>query len=387
MVVKNKRVAIIGGGPGGLTLARLLQRKGVDVNVYERDLNRTVRVQGGTLDLHAESGLAALDKAGLMDAFKANYRPDNDRLRIVDQQATVFFDQHNQESTGGFGDEWFRPEIDRGPLRTILLDSLRADTVVWDSHIVSLERIDNAWKLVFQNGKTAMADIVIGADGANSKIRPFVTPLKPFYSGVTILERNIADAAKNAPVIHDLVNGGKIMAFGDSKTISISAKGDGSLDLYLGWREKANWLVDSAIDFKDGDQVLAWFKKEYAQWDSIWLELFKDGKSFFTPRPLYCMPLDQFWDAQPHITLLGDAAHAMPPYAGEGVNMAMLDALQLSECLTSDKFADLTSAIAHYEKQMFARFTEVGKETMDNTDWMHSPDGLTKILEMFTEFQ
>lgn len=385
MLLENKKVAIIGGGPGGLTLARLLQRKGVTVNVYERDVSREVRVQGGTLDLHFESGLKALEEAGLLDAFKATYRPDNDKLRILDEHAEIFHDEHNEESTGDFGDEWFRPEIDRGPLRNLLLDSLKPGTVVWDSHITSLERLGNTYQLLFQNGHTAMADVVIGADGANSKIRPFVTPIKPFYSGVTILERNIDNAEKNAPKIYDLVKGGKIMAFGDSKTITMSAKGDGSLDVYMGWKADANWLTNSGIDFKNGQQVLDWFKKEYATWDSLWLELLRHEKNSFTPRPLYCMPLDQSWDPQPNITLLGDAAHVMPPYAGEGVNMAMLDALELSDSLTSEAFADLKSAIAQYEKKMFARFAEVGRETLDNTEWMHSPVGLNTILNMFSK--
>ena len=353
--------------------------------MYERDESRNVRVQGATLDLHHESGLKALEEAGLMDAFKANYRPNADRLRIVDQNAKIFFDEHNEESTSDFGDEWFRPEIDRGPLRNILLDSLQPETVVWDSHIVSLKEINNTWEIIFQNGNTVTADIVIGADGAKSKIRPFVTSIKPFYSGVTVLEGNIPDSEKNAPKIHALLQGGKIMGFGDSKTISVSAKGDGSLDFYTGWKVDANWITESGIDFKIGKQVLEWFKKEYVAWDKIWLELFEAENTKFTPRPQYCMPLNQKWEAQTNITIIGDAAHWMPPYAGEGVNMAMLDAFQLSESLTSGEFTDLKSAIANYEKQMFERFAEIGKETLDNTAFMHSPDGLNKLLEMFNQ--
>lgn len=386
MLLQDKKIAIIGGGPGGLTLAKLLQRKGINVKVYERDLNREVRVQGATLDLHHESGLKALEQAGLMDAFKANYRPNADRLRIVDENAKIFLDDHHEESTGDFGDEWFRPEIDRGPLRNLLLDSLQPDTVVWDSHIVSLENINDTWKIVFQNGQTATADIVIGADGAKSKIRPFVSPIKPFYSGVTVLEGNIADSAKNVPTIHNLLQGGKIMALGDSKTISVSAKGDGSLDFYIGWRTDANWITESGIDFKNTKQVLEWYKKEYSNWDAVWMELFEFENTTYTPRPQYCMPLDQKWETQANITIIGDAAHLMPPYAGEGVNMAMLDALQLSKSLTSEKFTDLKSAIAHYEEQMLARFAEIGKETMDNTEFMHSPSGLQKLLDMFSQF-
>jgi 2-polyprenyl-6-methoxyphenol hydroxylase-like FAD-dependent oxidoreductase len=383
-LLQNKKIAIIGGGPGGLTLARLLQLKKANVKVYERDINRDVRVQGTTLDLHIESGLKAIEHAGLMNPFKANYRTDNDRTRIVDEHANIFFDDHNEESTSDFGDEWFAPEIDRGSLRKILLDSLQPDTVVWNSYIVSLESIDNSWKIIFENGNAVIADIVIGADGANSKIRPFVTPIKSFYSGVTILQCNMYDAEKKAPKIQALLKGGKIMGMGDSKTITAkvdgSAKGDGSLDFGLSWKEDANWVADSGIDFKNSKQVLEWFKKEYANWDNIWQELFEAENTNFLPRPQYCMPLDQYWEAQPNITLLGDAAHLMPPFAGEGVNMAMLDALQLSENLTSKKFTDLKSAIAHYEKQMFARFAEIGKVTLYNTEWMHSSEGLKKML-------
>jgi 2-polyprenyl-6-methoxyphenol hydroxylase-like FAD-dependent oxidoreductase len=383
MLLENKKVAIIGGGPGGLTLARLLQRKGVNVKVYERDKKREVRVQGATLDLHYESGLAALGTAGLMDAFKANYRSGNDRYRIVDENAVIFHDEHDDQRADDFGDVWFRPEIDRGPLRDILLDSLQPDTVVWDSHIILLQKVDNGFKLVFENGNTANADIVIGADGANSKVRPLVTSIRPFYSGVTILEGAVYNSEENAPIIHNLIKGGKIMAFGHSKTLSLSAKGDGSLNFYMGFKAPEKWAKESGIDFKNGDEVSEWFKTAYAGWSSIWLELFEQEQTQFTPRPQYCMPLDQYWEPQPNITLIGDAAHLMPPYAGEGVNMAMLDALQLSESLTGESHTDLQSAIGHYEKQMFARFAEVGKDTLDNTDWMHSPDGLKMIVQMF----
>jgi len=385
MLLHNKRVAIIGGGPGGLTLARLLQQKEVDVKVYERDENKEVRVQGATLDLHFESGLRALEAAGLMDAFKAHYRPDNDRYRIVDQRAVIYHDDHATPSTAGFGDEWFRPEIDRGPLRHILLDSLQPGTVVWDSHIISLEKRGDGWKMGFKNGTMAQADIVIGADGANSKVRPLVTAIGPLYSGVTILEGAVKNAEKDAPKINSLLKGGKIMAFGGSKTLSVSIKGDGSLNFYLGFKAPADWAAKSGMDFKDGRQVLEWFKKEYTGWDDLWLELFEQETFYFVPRPQYCMPLDQYWEAQHNITLIGDAAHVMPPYAGEGVNMAMLDALQLSESLTGGGHTDVKQAIAHYEGLMFARFAEIGSETLENTEWMHGPDGLKTMVQMLNQ--
>ena len=120
MPIQNKRIAIVGGGPGGLTLARLLQLKGADVKVYERDFNKDARVQGTTLDLHKESGLKALRQAQLLDAFKKNYRPGADKMIIVNENAEIFFSDHEGKPAEDFGSEHFRPEIDRGPLRKII---------------------------------------------------------------------------------------------------------------------------------------------------------------------------------------------------------------------------------------------------------------------------
>jgi len=385
MMIQNKKIAIVGGGPGGLTLARLLQLKGAYVKVYERDVNKDVRVQGGALDLHTESGLAALHKAGLMDEFKARYRPGAEKIRVVDNQAKIYFDEHTKKDTRTFGDKNHRPEIDRGPLRDILLSSLNPDTVVWDSHILAIEPVQDAWKLVFQNGDTTTADIVIGADGANSKIRPFVTDITPYWTGITMLEGSIKDAETTAPTIHKLLKGGKIFAFGNEKTLIVSSKGDGSFGFATACKTDEFWFRDSGIDFKDNQQVLAWFKKEFSQWGSVWHELFEDGKTLFIPRPQYCMPLNQKWKARSNITLIGDAAHWMPPFAGEGVNMAMLDALQLSESLTEPSFSNIQAAIVHYEKQMLARFAKIGQDTLFNTEWMHQPNALNDVLALFSK--
>ncbi|MXV13859.1 FAD-dependent oxidoreductase [Hufsiella ginkgonis] len=384
MLLKDKKIAIIGGGPGGLTLARLLQLKGADVTVYERDVNRDVRVQGGALDLHTESGLAALQQAGLMDAFKSNFRPGADKIRVTDNQATVHYDQHEESSAASFGHKHHRPEIDRGPLRNILLDSLRPGTVCWNSHIVALEETGNTWKIVFQNGHVATAGLVIGADGANSKVRRFVTGVKPVWAGITMIEGVIHQSAQTAPRIHQLLNGGKIFAFGNEKTLIVSSRGDGNFGFATGCRTSENWVANSGIDFNDHAQVLNWFKKEFPEWGEVWHELFASAESLFIPRPQYCMPLNLRWEAKKNVTLIGDAAHWMPPFAGEGVNMAMLDALQLSECLADQRHTDLQTAIAAYEKRLFKRFARIGRLTLFNTDWMHRPAAITHMLNMFS---
>ncbi|WP_163410820.1 FAD-dependent oxidoreductase [Flavobacterium ajazii] len=381
MLLENKKIAIIGGGPGGLTLARLLELKGLNVKVFERDLNKDARVQGSPLDLHEDSGLAAISKAGLLDEFKKNYMPGADRMQIINEEAEVFFSDHDGKPEENFGHEHFRPEISRGALRKILLESLQPKTVVWNSHFISMEPKDEGWLIYFKNGNSEYADLVIAADGANSKIRPYITDIKAFYSGITMLEGTIYNASATAPKMNSLLRGGKIMAFGKSKNLLMGQKGDDEIGFYASFRTDEKWAENSGLDYSDKSQLLAWFKKEYPEWSTIWHELFEGAAMPFIPRPIYCMPLDQNWKSMPNVTMLGDAAHVMPPFAGEGVNMAMRDALELSELLTSDK--TIHEAITVYENNMRLRASEIARESLQNGERMHSENALETMLGFF----
>lgn len=379
MNIKDKKIAIVGGGPGGLTLAILLQQKGFNIKVYERDINKAARVQGANLDLHEESGLAALKKANLLEAFYANYLPNAGKLRLMDNEGKIHLDDHTNEHIAAH-----RPEIDRGPLRKILLEALPPETVVWDSQFVSMKKENEGWNLLFKNEKEYYADIVIGADGANSKIRPYLTDIKPVYSGVTIIEGNIYDAEQNAPTIFNLLKGGKIFAFGNEQSIILSTKGDGSIAFYTGEKVDANWVKESGINFENLTAVKKWFEVNFSNWHSIYHELFATDKISIVPRPLFHYTPDQYWATQSNLTIIGDAAHRMPPYAGEGVNMAMLDALELSEELLHTE--NIKSAFENYETNMFARVKEVTSITMQNTVELHQPNGLQYILDLFNSF-
>ncbi|MHC5858153.1 FAD-dependent oxidoreductase [Nostoc sp.] len=381
--IQNKQIAIVGGGPGGLTLARLLQLKGANVKVYERDFNKDARMVGSPLDIHEGSGMAALRKANLLSEFKKNFRPGADKMVIVNERAEIFFSDHETKPDEDFDSEHFRPEIDRGPLRNMLLESLQLKTVVWDSHFISMEKQNMGWLLHFKSGSSAYADIVIAADGANSKIRPYITDIKAFYSGITMLEGNIYDAEKATPHIYTLLNGGKIMAFGNTKNLLMGLKGNGDLTFYASFKTDEKWAANSGLDYYDKTQMLRWFKEEYSEWSSIWYELFENAATPFIARPIYCMPLNQNWEALPNLTMLGDAAHVMPPFAGEGANMAMLDALELSQCLCNENFSEIQTAIASYENQMRKRAAEAAQESLENGDRMHSAGALEKMLAFF----
>lgn len=384
MLLQNKQIAIVGGGPGGLTLARLLQLKSVNVKVYERDIDKNARVQGSPLDLHEDSGLAALRKAKLLDEFKKNYLPGADKTTITNERAEVVFSDHETKQDEDFGHEHFRPEIDRGALRKILIDSLQTENIVWDSHFLSMEKQEEGWLLHFKNGKSVYADIVIGADGANSKIRPYITDIRPFYSGITMLEGNVYEGEKSLPQISAILRGGKIMAFGNERDILMGQKANGEIGFYASFKGEENWATNCGLDFSNKTQLLEWFKKEYSEWSNVWRELFENATMPFIPRAINCIPLNQTWEALPNLTIIGDAAHVMPPFAGEGVNMAMLDALELSECLTTDKHNSVQEAICFYETNMRKRASITAKESLENGEKMHSENALTTMTNFFS---
>ena len=376
--IDGKRIAIAGGGPGGLTLARLLQQNGAQVTVYERDQSRSARVQGSALDLHEDSGLAALEAAGLMEAFWANHRSDLDSLRLTDSSGTVLHKHLRQMSGAGK-----RPEIERGPLRDLLLDSLQPGTVQWDWKVESSEIQGEQILLRFANGQTAVADIAIGCDGANSRMRELVTPLRPQYVGVSLVEALVPAAKQSIPELWELLGGSALIALGDERTIGMGTKPDGSVLFYAGLKTNDPAARQSLEEASDPDERVRWFHANFKGWSDLWEPLFREAVSMVW-RPLLVCPADQHWTPKPNATLIGDAAHVMPPYAGEGVNMAMLDALVLSEFLLSGNTPG--DAIAAYEAEMFARMRSMTADTMLNTEMFYAPDACERVVALFRSF-
>ena len=381
-LMQEKQVAIIGAGPGGLTLARLLQMRGVSVAVFERDSSRDSRNQGATLDLHPESGLAALRAAGLMDAFRANYRPGADALLIANEYAEVLY---TDPSSQGHSAE--RPEIDRGPLRDLLIESLTPGTVRWDRKLERATDLGTSVELVFAGGETFVADLAVGADGVNSRLRSLVTPIRPVYSGVTIVEGNIADAVDAVPGLVTLLDGKyrAVMALGGERSLAAGLKGDGSATFYGGLQVPEEWARQSGMDGSTAAGRVAWFEATFPGWGPFWRPLFERAAGLVV-RPQYVCPFDQKWEARPNVTLIGDAAHVMPPYAGEGVNMAMLDALVLAEQLLGGERATTQAAIEAYQTEMFVRTADVAQMTMSNTEAFHASDAATRVVGMFRGF-
>jgi 2-polyprenyl-6-methoxyphenol hydroxylase-like FAD-dependent oxidoreductase len=376
--IDGKKIAVVGGGPGGLTLARLLEMQGAEVAVYERDQSRAARVQGSALDLHEDSGLAALEAGGLMDAFWVNHRADLDRLRLTDQEGVVLHD-HARVMTG----TGKRPEIERGPLRDLLLDSLLPGTVHWDRRLEAAETVGDKVALQFAGGERVLADVVIGCDGANSRLRALVTTIRPEYVGVGFVEGVVAEAKDAVPELWELLGGAALIALGTERTIGMGTKPDGSILFYAGLKSGDAEGRRSLEAADDAEKRVAWLHANFEGWSALWEPLFAKAKSMLW-RPLLVCPADQYWEPKANATLIGDAAHVMPPYAGEGVNMAMLDALVLSRELLRE--GDAAGAIARYEAEMFARMREMTDDTMMNTEMFYAHDAADRVVGLFRSF-
>lgn len=363
-LISNKHIAIIGGGPVGLTAARLLQLKGASVVVYERDLNAQARALGGSLDIHLDTGQKAIKAAGLLEEFYALARSTTERMG--DREGNVLLEIQPAEEH-----LFDRPEIDRPDLRNLLLNNLQKGTVFWDAHAVEVVEDEEKFLIKFASGKTAIADVVIIADGSMSKARKLITESVPLQTGTYCIEGEILRPDIETPSLYPLVGTGNFAVVEDKKTLFVHTKGNGHFNFYASFREKGDWIKSNGIDFTKRDTVEAFLNKLFGNWNAIFQELFKASNEF-RGFPLRVMQDFENWKPHKNITLAGDAAHVMPPFGGLGVNLGLLDALSLTENLTSDKLPDIKTAIANYEQRMAVDLKPHISETIAADDRIHT---------------
>ncbi|MFC0107330.1 FAD-dependent oxidoreductase [Kibdelosporangium aridum] len=364
-------IAIVGAGLGGLALARVLHVNGIDAVVYEREPSRDARGQGGMLDIH--SGQRALREAGLIDEFYAIARGEGQDMRLLQPDGTLLL-QHDTPDDAPLA----RPEVDRADLRNLLLDSIPEDVVRWGHAFESAA--DGV--LHFADGSSATYDLLVGADGAQSRVRPLLTDARPVHIGQNVVEVGIPDIDRTHPDLAAMVGRGNYWVLGNGLSLAAQRNGDGRVRIGISFYNTAeDWFATSGIPFDDPAAARARLIDLLAGWDSRFTALIAACDDTIVPRSIHTLPIGLSWPSRPDVTLLGDAAHLMPP-VGEGANMALLDGAVLGLTLAAHP-NDFPSAVKEYEREMFERTGAAARMSADIQELLMSPDAAQKMLEFF----
>jgi 2-polyprenyl-6-methoxyphenol hydroxylase-like FAD-dependent oxidoreductase len=366
-------VTIIGAGLGGLTLARVLHVHGVPVTVYESDASAATRTQGGQLDLHEYNGQLALAEAGLTAEFRAIIHKGAQASRVLDQSGKVLLDDPDDGSSQ-------RPEVLRGDLRQILLDSLPDGVVQWGHKVAEVRSLgEGRHEVEFADGSSVTTSFLVGADGAWSKVRPLLSDTKPFYSGYTYIETYLHDVDRRHAATAELVGQGAMYALSPGKGIVAHREANDILHTYVEMQRSAEWVA--AIDFTDRAASVASVMAEFEGWAPELTALITDSENGLIPRMIHSLPDGHRWDRVPGVTLIGDAAHLMPPN-GEGANWAMFDGSELGKAIAADP-GNLEAVLTTLEEKMFERSVAEAADSHELLDLCLGEQAPTGLLNLF----
>lgn len=193
--------------------------------------------------------------------------------------------------------------------------------------------------------------LLVGADGAWSKVRPLVSDATPEYVGTTFVETYLHDVDERHTATAEAVGPGAMYALAPGKGIVAHREAAGVLHTYVELTRPAEWFA--GIDFTDAAAASARIAAEFDGWAPQLTALITEGGTAPVARMLHTLPTGHRWERVPGVTLLGDAAHLMPP-SGDGANLAMFDGAELAKAIAAHP-GDTEAALTAYEEALFPR--------------------------------
>jgi 6-hydroxynicotinate 3-monooxygenase len=354
---EKKRIAVIGAGLGGLSVAGFLQRAGFLVTVYEQ-APAFSRIGAGII--LGANAMKAFRRLGIEQSLiETGIKPQSYVSRAWDSGETMYeikFDAASEARNGG-------PylNIHRGDLHGVLERVVVPGTIAFDHRLVGIDENGDAVRLTFENGVRVEADIVIGADGIRSRVRENLLGSEP--------PRFVGAVAQRAIFPTDRLRGFGIADctkwWGPDRHILPYFMTSRRDEIYvIGVVPAARWDSEASSLPCSREKMLESFAGFHIDLHRV-LEVADDVSLW----PVYDRERNDRWSGG-RIVLLGDACHPMRPFMAAGGAMAVEDGVILSRCL--ERFDDHNEAFRWYEATRIPRVAEVQRISIENS-WMRGP--------------